>query len=153
MRRKLGINSNPKARPAIQVSTIFSTQISLPVRGLTVFSKFYSLWPSNSYAGSEGFEQWTLRTVPQWLNRWKSKKCECAVGSHRFFQARVGQNVSCLCQQWSAPEGCDCWASSHSDGGASSALLPGPWRANPPSTAQMPPCCLWPCLERTKTVI
>lgn len=150
---KIRINSNPKARPSIQFSTNFSTQISLPLRGLTFFSKLYSLLPSTSYAGNEDLNSGLLSTVPQWLNRWKGKKCECTVGSHRFFQARVGQNVSCLYQQWSAPKGCDCWVSSHSDGGVSSALLPGPCCVNPPSTGQMPPCCQWACLQCTKTVI
>lgn len=82
---------------------------------------------------------------------WRKKKCECIVGSHRFFQARVGQNVSCLCQQWSAPEGCDCWAFFHSGGGVSSAWLPAPCRADPPSAGLKPPCCLSPCLSHTKT--
>ena len=71
-------------------------------------------------------------------------------GSHRFSQATAGQSVSCLCQRWSAPEGCDCWASSRSGGGASSAWLLAPGNGGPPSAGPTPPCCLSTCLSRTK---
>lgn len=88
-----------------------------------------------------------LATVPQWRKMTEKEISK----THRFFQARVSQNVSCLCQQWSAPEGCDCSAFSRSDGGVSSAWLPALCRAGPPSADPMPPCCLLTCLNCTKS--
>lgn len=58
------INSNPKARPGIQVSTITSTQISLLMLEPTVLIirdyllDFTHFLPSTFYAGIKGFEQW-----------------------------------------------------------------------------------------------
>lgn len=78
----------------------------------------YSLLASALYAATtEGFGQWIwfLKETPRLSRRevgidmsTDEKEIGVQEESHHSFPVRVGRNVSCLCQRWSGPAGCDC---------------------------------------------